>query len=391
MKVLILGAGMYVTGRATSEFGTILPSLAQTSRTLKIDEVIVAATSAANASVVNECCSFLNDRLGSSLSCSYITIDTAHMKMELTRLQDTYHFDCAIVATPDHTHHGILALLIRMKLPILVVKPFVTSLAEAKQLTALQRESPVYGAVEFHKRYDESNLYAKRVIREGSLGDLLYVTVDYSQRVTIPTEVFRGWAHRTNIFQYLAVHYVDLIYFMTGYRPVRLTAAATRRKLVNMGIDTPDSVHVMIEWESPDDDGRLISQINCNWIDPSTTSAMSDQKFKIVGSKGRLECDQKNRGIELVTEEHGVNHVNPYFSNYLYNADDEQVFSGYGFKSINQYLQDVHNLMNGSTTLEELNQNRPTFNEALISQAVLDTVNGALDNKLQWYDVPRVS
>ena len=97
----------------------------------------------------------------------------------------------------------------------------------------------MYGAVEFHKRYDESNLYAKKVIREGKLGDLLYVTVDYSQRVVMPTEIFRSWAHRTNVFRYLAVHYVDLIYFMTGYLPARLTASAARRKLVSMGIDTP--------------------------------------------------------------------------------------------------------------------------------------------------------
>ena len=108
----------------------------------------------------------------------------------------------------------------------------------------------------------------------------------------------------------------------------------------------------------------MISQINCNWIDPSTTSSMSDQKFKIVGTGGRLECDQKNRGIELVTEADGVNHINPYFSDYSFNADDETIFSGYGYKSINQFLTDVHGLLLGSLSIEQLNRTRPTFRDA---------------------------
>ena len=390
MKVLVLGAGMYVTGRGTDGLGAILPALAQSSRRLRIDGVVIAAGSRENETLVTKCRDVLNARLGSSLSCSYSAIDTSDMESELRGLHAANEFACVIVSTPDDTHHEILSHLIRMQLPTLVVKPFVTSLKEAEGLVSLQEKYPMYGAVEFHKRYDESNLCAKNIIRERKLGDLLYVTVDYSQRVIIPTEVFKSWAHRSNVFQYLAVHYVDLIYFMTGYRPARLTASATRRKLAAMGIDTPDSVHAMIEWESPDKNGKMVSQINCNWIDPSTTSAMSDQKFKIVGTRGRLECDQKNRGMELVTEEDGINHINPYFVDYLFNTDNELVLSGYGYKSINQFLTDVHGLSSGSISLEQLDRTRPTFKDALPSTAVIDTVNRAIEMPVQWLEVPRV-
>ena len=30
-----------------------------------------------------------------------------------------------------------------------------------------------------------------------------------------------------------------------------------------------------------------------NWIDPENSSAMSDQKIKFIGTKGRFEADQK--------------------------------------------------------------------------------------------------
>ena len=85
MKVLVLGAGMYVTGRGTTGHGTILPALAQSSRTLPIDEVIIAAGSRENDTLVTECRDALKARLGSSLSCSYSAIDTSDIEPELQK------------------------------------------------------------------------------------------------------------------------------------------------------------------------------------------------------------------------------------------------------------------------------------------------------------------
>ena len=43
MKILVIGTGMYVTGRNTDGFGTILPSIIEFQRTYKIQnlEVII--------------------------------------------------------------------------------------------------------------------------------------------------------------------------------------------------------------------------------------------------------------------------------------------------------------------------------------------------------------
>ena len=48
MKILILGAGMYVTGRGKSGVGTVLSALAQTSKTIHIEEVTVVAKNTVN-------------------------------------------------------------------------------------------------------------------------------------------------------------------------------------------------------------------------------------------------------------------------------------------------------------------------------------------------------
>lgn len=388
MKILILGAGMYVVGKGTDGFGTILPSLVQLSKQHPIEQVIIAARQEIHAGEVNECANLLNQKLEATLQCKYVTLSSDEPDKCVELLVEEYDIDACIVSTPDHTHAVYLCALLRRKVPVLVVKPFVASLAEAEEVLALQKEYGSYGAVEFHKRFDESNLYAKQMVQNATLGDPIYITVDYSQRISIPTETFKAWSDKTNIFQYLAVHYVDLIYFITGYLPKRLTAVAMEEVLKSRGIDTPDSIHVTIEWRHPVSDKRLISIINCNWIDPVTTSAMSDQGFKIIGSKGRLECDQKHRGIELVTGDQGVQHINPYFSDFSTGPDMAPIYQGYGYKSIAQFVLDTSALIREQTSVSLLNQTRPTFSEAMVSQAVIETVNQALLEPLAWHDIP---
>jgi predicted dehydrogenase len=301
-------------------------------------------------------------------------------------------FDCAIVAVPDHLHFSYTKELLRNNIPCLVVKPFTPTLLEAKKLVALQKKKGLYGAVEFHKRFDESNLYVKKVIAEGKLGDLVYCTVDYSQRIQIPTRIFRNWVERTNIFQYLAVHYVDLIYFITGYLPIRATAVGTNGILKASGIKVYDSIHATVIWQKPASNKKtMVSVFSVNWIDPNCTSALSDQKYKFVGTKGRIECDQKNRGIELVLEDRGIKHVNPYFSEYLYDENGVLCFGGYAHKSISCFVKDINALKEKRISLGELENTRPTFSSASVSTAVIEAVNNSLKNNSQWYEITGIS
>ncbi len=224
MSVLVVGAGMFVTGRGGFDNPTVLASLAQRDKESSIGPVVVAARSADNASLVEATVARINARVDGRLEAAFHQLAGLDLESELSALCATRSFDAAIVAVPDDLHAAALRALIKAQVPSLVVKPFVPTMAEARDLLLLQREHRVYGAVEFHKRFDESNVYAKKLIARSGLGDIRYISVAYSQRLTIPTVAFRDWAHRTNIFQYLGVHYVDLVYFLTGFLPVRLTA-----------------------------------------------------------------------------------------------------------------------------------------------------------------------
>jgi predicted dehydrogenase len=291
------------------------------------------------------------------------------------------------VVVPDHLHASITADVIRAGVHPLVVKPFTPTVREGQELIKLAEKHDVYGAVEFHKRFDESNLLLRQTLADGRLGDVRYITVEYSQR-RMMREIFLAWLDRTNIFQYLGVHYVDLIYFLTGARPLRALAAGQPCSPGVEQVPSADSIQGMIEWENSASGQRFVSTIATNWIDPNTTSAMSDQKITVVGTRGRYQADQKNRGVQLVTEEHqGAEEVNPYFSQLYLDGDGTFGIHGYGPRCITQFLTDVRDIVDGRLRRQDLTNKRPSFQQSLVSTAVVEAVNRSLAQNSQWTEV----
>ena len=377
----------YVTGRNGSGSGTILSSLAEFSKTSHIEEVTVVATNPANEEVVAETTARINAKLSTTLNVCYRAV-TGNAATVVPVLCGEKRYDAAIVAIPDHLHFDYTNVLLRQGIHCLVVKPLTPTLIEARELERIREKEGVYGAVEFHKRWDATNLWIHKALDENLLGNLLYFTVDYSQKITIPLTTFRGWSDRTNIFQYLGVHYIDLIWFLTRFIPIRGMAVGVDGILRQQGVNTWDSVHANIIWQNPHNpDDRFVSQFATNWIDPACSSAMSDQKYKVVGTRGRIECDQKNRGVELVHESTGIQQINPYFSEYLPDADGHLKFCGYGHESISQFVKDVLDLKAGRTTLSALELCRPTLRQSLVSTTVIESVNQSLRDGSNWKDI----
>ncbi len=389
LNVLVIGAGMYVCGRGTSGYGTILPALCEWRRRgLPLSGVFLAATSPESISDARQRFDSLNDMMGTDLDLRTFPGDGEKDDPEwyVKALKELTKPACAIVVVPDHLHRKVAGDCIEAGLHTLVVKPLAPTVKEVKELIVLQEKKCLYGAVEFHKRFDRANLKLKEVLRQGTLGDLLYFIVEFSQRKSIPSKVFASWANKSNIFQYLGVHYVDIIFFATGAVPRRVMAIGQKGWLRDHGIDTYDAIHGTIEWKGSN--GKtFLSHIFTNWIDPESTSAMSDQRIKVIGTKGRYESDQKRRGITMVTDEAGVEEPNPDFCSTYPDGSGKISYQGYGIESIHTFLRDVLDLNQNRVTIEQLESARPTFTESLPSTAVVEAVNKSLEKEGEWIEV----
>jgi len=380
LNILVIGGGMYVSGKGTETDGTIMPALLEARRNELVGRLGVVTTSSKSSIENTERIGNLAGRMGVESQCEAFPKVGASHTAYLDAAQK-FKPDAVIISVPDHLHATISIALIEKGLHCLVVKPMSSTLKEAQAMVEAAERAQVVAQVEFHKRYDESNILLYDAVQSGKLGDLLYAVIEYSQQKKIPRDVFRSWAEKTSIFQYLGVHYVDLLYFVTGFHPKRVTAWGQKIFLHKLGTDTWDAMQVVIEWQNPQkpSSGRMVSTHITNWIDPDETSAISDQKINLVGTLGRFQADQKHRGTQIVLDSQGTKELNPYFNSSCINPQTGEInFHGYGIKSVLNFLQDVHLVKYQNVNLKKLTSNRPSFQAGLISSAVIDAAHQSL-------------
>ena len=389
MKIVIIGNGMYVSGRGTDGFGTILPAVLEYKRGGgEVLEVHMVGTNRKHSLVAAAKANELMKQTGISVKLNVypdiIEKDIKAYKDVLNTIEG--RLACAIVSVPDHLHFQITRDCLESGFHTLVVKPLTPTVKEAKELIDLAEKMNLYGAVEFHKRWDKQNLMLRDIFQTSRLGDPLYTWIEYSQRKSIPTTIFKNWVEKSNILQYLGIHYIDIIRFVTGAVPIRVMAVGQKNWLKSKGINVHDAIQCMVEWKMPN--GTLFNQtLLNNWIDPETTSALSDQKIKFVGTKGRFEADQKERGIRLVIDDESLGTPNPDFCQ-PYGTENSQIrWQGYGIKSISTFLQDVNDIISDNKTPESFEGKRPTFNEAIISTAVIESAGNSLADNGNWKPV----
>ena len=388
IDVLIVGAGMHVSGRGTPTCGTVLPAVVQAHRDGLVGRMAVAATSAASVEAFNDKLATLNQRLGTSARFQGFPAQRSSPDAWRDALAGLGARACVIVVVPDDLHALIAAEALRKRLPVLVEKPLTPTLADARALVALSHEMDAYGAVDFHKRWDLMNLKLKETVEDGRLGTPLYSTVEYSQRRAIPETAFRAWVEKANPFQYLCVHFVDILVFALRAVPNRAMAVGQRCYLSERGINTYDAVQACVEWSLPEAGVPFVSTFAANWIDPNTTSALSYQSLKVIGTLGRFESDQRDRGLEVVTEANGIETLNPYFTqSYPVGDGTRREYRGYGVDSLRTFLEDVRDLHDGRIAPADLEPLRPTLRQALVSTAVVDAVNQSLTAGGAWVPI----
>jgi len=387
LNILVIGTGMYVCGRGTDGYGTILPAIYEWKKSGFVGDIFIAGTQSEGIRIIREKAEALDKLYGFTLNINYYPKNEMNDPEAYKKaIRDIPKPACAIVAVPDNLHRAVAGYALENELHTLVVKPLAPTIKETLELVELQKKYNVYCAVEFHKRYDRSNLKLRDTIASGRIGEPLYFIVEYSQRKSIPTERFKKWVETINIFQYLGIHYVDIIYFATRAVPKRVMATGQKNYLLSKGIDTYDSIQAFIEWEMPSGI-RFNSSFFTNWIDPENTSAMSDQKIKVIGTKGRYEADQKKRGIRIVTDAKGIEEPNPDFCS-MYGFESGNIsFMGYGIDSINQFLSDAMNVESGSIGIEDLEGKRPTFKDSIVPTVIIEAVNKSLASNNSWMPV----
>lgn len=140
-----------------------------------------------------------------------------------------------VVAVPDHFHGPVIRAALEADQHVLSVKPLVLSYREARELESLARCRGLYVGVEYHKRFDRRALDARLQYRRGRFGEFRIGEAKMIEPYYYRHSNFQNWFTQENSdpFTYVGCHYVDLVHFITGLRPVEVSVRGVEGRFPN--------------------------------------------------------------------------------------------------------------------------------------------------------------
>ena len=140
-----------------------------------------------------------------------------------------------IVAVPDQFHYEVVTEALRHDQHVLCVKPLVLKVEHSRQIEELARSKGLFVGIEYHKRFDRRSLVARRQYGLGQFGRFVLGEAKLIEPYYYRHSNFQNWftCDKTDPFVYVGCHYVDLVYFITGLRPVAISVSGVKGRFPN--------------------------------------------------------------------------------------------------------------------------------------------------------------
>jgi D-galacturonate reductase len=130
-----------------------------------------------------------------------------------------------VVALPDQLHFDAIMTALRHNQHVCTVKPLVLKHAEAEEIAREARERGLVVGIEYHKRFDDRSMMARRKYRAGLFGEFKLGTACLLEKWYYRHSNFQNWmtTENSDAFTYIGCHYVDLVHFITGLIPTAVS------------------------------------------------------------------------------------------------------------------------------------------------------------------------
>ena len=140
-----------------------------------------------------------------------------------------------IVALPDQLHYGAVKEALLNDQHVLCVKPLVLKYEQSVELEKLAFERGLFIGIEYHKRFDRRSLLSRKEYRQGRFGEFIIGEAQMIEPYYYRFSNFQNWftTDKTDPFVYVGCHYVDLVYFITGLKPVAVSVEGVIRAFPN--------------------------------------------------------------------------------------------------------------------------------------------------------------
>lgn len=223
-QVAVIGGGMIVHDQ-------ILPSLYQLQRLGAIGEISVCARRGATLRALAESATigraFPGHRFRPRPDFTRPDSNEERPQPELFRrvIEDLPPRSIVVIALPDQLHFDAVLSALRNDQHVCCVKPLVLKAAEGRVIESEAFARGLVVGIEYHKRFDDRSLMARRRYREGLFGEFRLGSACLLEKWYYRGSNFQNWFTKENsdAFTYIGCHYVDLVHFITGLLPVSVS------------------------------------------------------------------------------------------------------------------------------------------------------------------------
>lgn len=199
--------------------------------------------------------------------------------------------DAVVILTPTPSHFEIVTGCLEAGIPVICEKALAGSSSEAEQIRKLVKKRKGFLAVSYNYSGYPIVRELKRMIADGVLGKLLHFQAEMPQegylKVNAEGKPFTPQQWRLedkeipNLHLDLAVHLHQLIYYLTGGKPLELTANQQSYGSFHQVID---NVHCLCAY-----DHEVNGQI---WFSKSAIGRRNGLRLRIYGEKASAEWYQ---------------------------------------------------------------------------------------------------
>ncbi len=238
-----------------------------------------------------------------------------------------------IVAVPDQFHYDVVMAALRHNQHVLCVKPLVLQHHQAVEIEHLALERGLFVGVEYHKRFDRRALMARRQYGLGQFGTFVMGEAKLIEPYYYRHSNFQNWftCDKTDPFVYVGCHYVDLVYFITGLKPVAVSVSGVKGKFPN-GNEGYLWANARIRYEN----GALLT-VTDGLGYPDAAAGSNDQGLLLYGEGpdccSMMQHNDQDRGVRYSYLED----IGPGGSRYNYVSPDFYrlvPWEGAGFKPV---------------------------------------------------------
>ncbi|MBK9167450.1 MAG: Gfo/Idh/MocA family oxidoreductase [Bryobacterales bacterium] len=218
MQVAIIGGGMITHDQ-------ILPTLYDLQRNGVIGDISVCASRRSTVETLAAAETLLRAFPGQSFRAYPDAPGDPQPELYKQAIADLPPRNLVVVATPDQLHYQHIMTALRHDQHVLAVKPLVLRHAEAVEIEKEAWSRGLLVGIEYHKRFDDRALMARRKYRAGQFGEFVLGTACLLEKWYYRHSNFQNWCTTENsdAFTYIGCHYVDQVHFITGLLPVRVS------------------------------------------------------------------------------------------------------------------------------------------------------------------------